>query len=240
MDIIKSYLQSKYFDLHARYRWYLEHVDKLVSRVMNRLKEKGVIAEYSNRKDPAVFIDNIQYVYFIYCTLPLKKNFRIHLKFQFHLDQPNRHPTLTSSALYRNVNCGSAAKEEELFSKMYHFLAAQLKGLSNEELFSELLRDIAEKNANRIATAYHTNDREDKMGYDYIVTYFNRDYDQKHTIRFNLKSSSHFLKKHKKMHPDICTFVFNNDSYACQNGRKLLRRRFLKFLLLAKDGVVHM
>lgn len=115
-------------------------------------------------------------------------------------------------------------------------------GMRNEIEFAGFLTKLAEQP--RIHQAYKTGKHEDKKkGIDFVVCFFLKPYWELSEVKFNLKSSEHYIERHKEKHPTIGTFVFRSDKdLSNANSKKMLTRRFVRFLLTSSKvtEAVHM
>ncbi|MBY0329030.1 hypothetical protein K2Q02_02985 [Patescibacteria group bacterium] len=130
-------------------------------------------------------------------------------------------------------------KEHDLYKSVYEQIKGWKRGVDSEKLFLDYFFCLLKtKFPARILSAYKSSDREDKIkGIDFIVRFIARPFYEPIEVRFNLKSSRHFLRKHKNDHPTVSTFVFTPFDLEDELS---LKNRFFRFMLTARnDRVVH-
>jgi hypothetical protein len=114
------------------------------------------------------------------------------------------------------------------------------KGERNEFFFynyflKPLTKDLL-KNLTIIGVQRATNEADKDHGFDFIVLFTVKDSKEIQQVKFNLKSSSHFLARHKKYYPDISTFSFNQEDLS---DKRKLKMKFLHFISLAQHAPMH-
>jgi hypothetical protein len=110
------------------------------------------------------------------------------------------------------------------------------KGERNEFFFfKDFLEPFVKMRTKRltiIGIQRATNEADKNHGFDFIVLFTVKRSKEIKEVKFNLKSSNHFLARHKKWYPDISTFSFNQEDLL---DISKLKKKFILFLFLAQD-----
>lgn len=167
------------------------------------------------------------------------------VRVQFEIDLRNLNPEnkirackiVRASARFCKIAVPLNSDANDLYFPLRYQLRTWNTGSANEVLFLAFLQSLKSRYA-RITRAYKTNEREDrKLGIDFVVCFLSKPYYEEKRVLFNIKSSEHFLERHKERFPNISTFVFKKAYAESEDG---LKSQFLRFLVRASKETVHM
>lgn len=213
----KKVIDSAKYQAHA-VLMYLQKRSRLITEPME-ISEKLVISE------------NTLIVRFAAVLVGINKN--IILRFKIKLQQPQ-------STGYRGqvrthvdgnvvIETMFTASVTGLTILVEQELQNYVEGILNEHSFLyDFLIPLQKRYPTKIIRAHYAGARSDlRCGVDFVVQYHPPDSLHAMEVRFNLKSSSVYIEKHKKRYPSVSTFIYRRNYLYDQ---KRLTRTFFGFL----------